>query len=116
MSHVAPPSPLGTHQPLRVTITHDEGQALITLAGEADMGTHRTLDLQLAGGGLAGASSVVLDLEELSFADVATVRRLALLGRVIAKSGRPFATRGAAPLLRTIAADIAADGDLAFIP
>lgn len=115
MSHVAPSPDLGTDRILRVTIVHDEGRALIVLAGQADPRTHRTLDLELAAARLAEASSVVLDLEQLSFTDVATVRRLALLGRLVMRSGRPFATRGASRMVRTIATAIAADSDLAFV-
>lgn len=86
--------------------------ARVSLHGEADLSNLPDLDGALAHMDLNGARCVQLDVTRLAFADVATVRRLALFARQARQSGHDITTFGANHVVRKVAGLMGADDDL----
>jgi anti-anti-sigma regulatory factor len=77
--------------------------ALLILQGEADLSTLQHLETALSRLDLTDIQAVHLDLSELQFADVATIRELAVFARQAKQAGRTVLTCGASPTLRKVA-------------
>jgi anti-anti-sigma factor len=101
---------------LRVETVHEALATRIILIGEADIANVDALEAALAGVCLAGASQVQLQVSELAFADVATLRLLMAFARQTRRSGRQVVTLGAKPVLEKVARILGADADLGLEP
>ena len=93
----APASTLG----VQVLDGHDS--TWVILEGEADIATLAHLRDALGQVVLDGARPVQLDVTELVFADVATIRQLATFARQARQSGHSVRTCGAGPTLSKVA-------------
>jgi anti-anti-sigma regulatory factor len=75
----------------------------VHLHGQADISTLGDLDAALEQVELDGARCVHLHLNDLDFADVATIRRLTAFARKATRAGHEVTTCGASPMLRKVA-------------
>ncbi|MGG5259202.1 STAS domain-containing protein [Phycicoccus avicenniae] len=100
------------HLAVHVVTTAD--RTVVRLVGAADVSSWDALDRQLASADLGPAVGVELDLESLTFSDVASVLRCADFAADVIGSGRSFATRGATPLVRRVAEILGVKDRLAF--
>jgi anti-anti-sigma factor len=78
------------------------GVITITLRGEADIATVDRLGATLGQVEVEDARVVHVDLTELDFADVATLRQLMLFARRARSNGHQVTTGGAKPVLRKV--------------
>jgi anti-anti-sigma factor len=75
----------------------------VVVRGEADVANADRLRAALDAIGLDGASTLCLELGELTFLDVAALRELAAFTQRVRRSGRQVVTRGARPILQRTA-------------
>jgi anti-anti-sigma regulatory factor len=97
---------------LKIKTTRDEEAVWVILQGEADIATLQHLEAALGGIGLDGAGRVHLQVAELDFADVATLRQLTAFARQARQAGRDVMTVGARPILRKLAQLMSVHHDL----
>ena len=88
---------------LRIETIGGDDVVQVVLRGEADIATLEDLDAALEHLELDGAKLVHLDLTGLDFADVATVRRLAVFARQAKRTGHDVNACGASQILRKVA-------------
>lgn len=100
------------HAPLRVETITDEDTIRILIHGEADIANVNHLDAALTAIQLDGAKSVLLDVSDLDFFDVAALRRLLVFAQSMKQDGRDITTCGATPILRDVAHTLELQGDL----
>lgn len=74
----------------------------IAIRGEADLSNLAQLDRALSSVVLNGHQAVRVDLSDLSFIDVAALRRLTVFARQLRERGCDVATSDATPLLRRV--------------
>lgn len=92
------------HSPTLVVEVDDRAASVrVVLRGEGDIATLLGLEDALARVTLGDARPVHLDLSGLTFADVATMRRLVVFAREARRSGHTVRTCGARPALRRVA-------------
>lgn len=99
---------------LSVGIVTSSESTVVSLVGEADLETRDVLDRHLTSAGLRPRSDVVLDVGELTFADVASVCRCAAFAVAVHRSGRSLTTRGASHLVQRVATLCGVEDRLAF--
>lgn len=97
---------------LRVETIKREDAAWVILQGEADLATLQDLEAALTRIPLDDAQVIHLHLDRLTFADVATLRRLTAFARGARQSGRDIRTYGANPMIRKVARLLAVHEDL----
>ncbi|MFC5178548.1 STAS domain-containing protein [Nocardioides taihuensis] len=95
-------------------LDRDDGVWVI-LRGEADIATLAELEAALARVELDVPGPVHLDVTELTFADVATIRSLATFARGAARTGHGVRTYGSGPTLRKVATILGFDTDLGIL-
>jgi anti-anti-sigma regulatory factor len=100
--------------PLCIKILDRDDSAWVILQGEADIATLGDLEAALAHLELDDAKPVHLDVTELTFADVATIRRLAIFAQRARQAGHSVRTCGARPGLRKVANILRLQVDLAL--
>lgn len=88
---------------LRIETIRGEDIAWVNLRGQADIATLRDLEAALEHVELDGAGCVHLHVNDLDFADVATIRRLTVFAKQAKRAGREVKTCGANPTLRKVA-------------
>ena len=88
---------------LRVETVKDGHVLRVALHGESDFSKIHELDQALRNIELDGARLVHLDLTQLAFADVATIRRLAAFAGYAKRTGPDVTTCGARPIVRKVA-------------
>ncbi len=98
--------------PLRVETLKRDDAAWVILQGEADLATLQDLETALARIPLDDAKVVHLHLDRLTFADVATLRRLTAFARNAKLSGHDIQTCGANAMIRKVARLLAVHEDL----
>ena len=91
----------GVHR-LAIETVKAEESAVVILRGESDIATLPKLEVALGGLELDGAKSVHLHVDELDFADAATIRRLIVFAQQAKQGGYAVKTCGASPLLRKV--------------
>jgi anti-anti-sigma factor len=96
------PDPDDVHS-LKIETIEGEDVAWVILQGEADIATLRDLEVALDQVELDDIECVHLDLSELRFADVSTIRGLAFFAKRVKQSGRNIEALGANPTLRMVA-------------
>jgi anti-anti-sigma factor len=89
---------------LSIETHREDGVVTLVLRGEADIATVDRLEATLAQVEVDGARAVHVDLTELDFADVATLRHLMWFAQRARASGHQVTSRGARPVLRKVAA------------
>ena len=92
----------GTLPPLVVDVTREPGELRIRVAGEVDLSNVGVLSAALSGIDVGSADTVRLDLEGLTFCDVAGVRLLLQFRRDLRGSGHRVDVRGASDLVRKV--------------
>ncbi len=97
---------------LRVETVTDGNVLRVALHGECDFSKVSYLDQTLRGLELDGSRLVYLDLSQLAFADVATIRHLAAFAGDTKRGGQDVATGGAHPTLRKVADLLQVHGEL----
>jgi ABC-type transporter Mla MlaB component len=112
MARTATTTDADSGQGPRVHSVTDEHVLRVVLHGESDVSTLHELDRALADVTLDGARLVHLDLADLAFADVATIRRLAAFTGDAKRAGHEVTTSGAHHTLRTVADLLHAQDDL----
>ena len=85
---------------------------VLILQGEADLATLQELETALARIHLDDAKAIHLHLDRLTFADVATLRRLTAFARSAKQSGYDIRTCGANPMIRKVARLLSVQEDL----
>jgi anti-anti-sigma factor len=102
-AHPVKSNAMGVGDQLQIHVQHDDGRAILTLAGELDMASAEILQQALEEPTLATEPSMVLDLEQLQFIDSTGLRIiLRALERCRAR-GQAFAiTRGSAQVQRLL--------------
>ena len=95
-----------------VETVEDEHVLRVVLHGECDFSRIDELEQALGSITLDGAQLVQLDLADLAFADVATVRRLAVFTGDAKRTGHDVMTIGAHQTLRQVADLLEARDDL----
>jgi anti-anti-sigma factor len=65
---------MGARDQLRIDVRHESDRVILTLAGELDMASSELLEQAIANEDLAGAATLVLDLEQLQFIDSTGLR------------------------------------------
>jgi anti-anti-sigma factor len=88
---------------LGIETRQQDGVVTLVLLGEADIATVDRLEATLAQIEVDGVRAVHVDLTELDFADVATLRQLMLFARRARSNGHQVTTGGARPVLRKVA-------------
>jgi anti-anti-sigma factor len=84
--------------------TRRQGSVLtLILRGEADIATVDRLEAALTRIEVDGTHAVHVDLTDLDFADVATLRHLMLFARRARSNGHQVTSGGAKPVLRKVA-------------
>lgn len=101
-------------RPLRVEIVHQDDASRIILRGEADIATVEELKDQLASVDHIGNPAVQVLLTDLDFADVATVRELALFAGRVKQAGGRVTTSGAKASVRKLARLMRIEDELAL--
>lgn len=96
--------PLDADHGLTVECAKGRQVVNIALRGEGDISTLEQLDFALDHVDLNGATAVHLDVNDLEFADLATIRRLAAFARQAQQTGLTITTCGASATLRRVAA------------
>ncbi len=97
---------------VRVQTVADGPVLRVAVYGECDFSTVSSLDHALGDIDLDGSRLVRLDLTQLTFADVATIRRLAAFAGDAKRAGQDVATVGAHPTLRKVADLLQVHGEL----
>jgi anti-anti-sigma factor len=97
---------------LKIETTQDEDAVWVILQGEADIATLQHLEAALGRIGLDGAQRVHLQVADLDFADVSTLRQLTLFAKQARQAGRDVRTVGARPILRKVAQLMSVHHDL----
>ena len=100
---------------LSVQVLNRDDNAWVILRGEADIATLGDLEAALTHVELHDRKPVNLDVTELTFADVATVRRLALFAHQARQAGHSVRTCGATPALRKVADILGFHTDLGLL-
>lgn len=88
---------------LTINIEHNEQSVWVRLRGTADIATLSELEVALARFDLDGQHSVQIDVSDLTFVDVAALRRLVSFAVEARRRGRDVTTRGARPALQRMA-------------
>ena len=101
-------------QGLRVETLKGEHTLQVALHGECDFSNIHELDQALRNIELDGARLVHLDLTHPTFADVATIRRLAAFAGRAKRTGHDVTTNGAHHTLRRVADMLHVQDDLAL--
>jgi anti-anti-sigma factor len=112
MAHAARTADADGTQGPRVETFRDEHVVRVALHGECDFSTIHELDQVLRSITLDGAPMVHLDLTDLAFADVATIRRLAAFTGNAKRTGHEVTTSGAHHTLRKVAELLHTQDDL----
>ena len=97
---------------LTIETVSSELAAWITVHGEADIANVDQLKAALASVELAGRESVHIHVYDLQFADVASVRELAIFAIRAKQSGVTITICGAQPRLHRLARLMQVDGEL----
>lgn len=97
---------------LSVEIIARGSTASIVLHGEADMASFECLEAALSGFELNGEASVDLQVADLRFCDVPSMRQLTLFARQVTQAGRVVTTSGAAPIVHKLARLMNVERDL----
>ena len=87
----------------------EDGVVTIILRGEADIATIDRFEATLERVEIDGARAVHVDLSELEFADVATLRHLIRFAHRARSSGHRVTCGGARPVLRKVAGLLGGD-------
>ena len=103
MAHTATSRDPDGVQGLRVETLQGAHILRVALHGECDFSRIHELDQVLRSIELDGARLVDLDLTHLTFADVATIRRLAAFAGHMKRTGHDVTTNGAHHTLRKVA-------------
>lgn len=104
-----------TTSTLSVRVVDRDSGVWVILRGEADIVTLGDLEAALARVELDVPGPVHLDVTELTFADVATIRTLAVFARRAAWAGHVVRTYGARPTLRKVATILGFHSDLGIL-
>jgi anti-anti-sigma factor len=88
---------------LSIETRREDGLVTLVLRGEADIASLDRLEATLAQVRIDGARAVHVDLTELEFADVATLRHLMRFAQRARAKGHQVTTGGARPVLRKVA-------------
>ena len=91
------------HERLRVETITDKETTRILILGEADIASVNHLDAALAAIPLDDTRSVLLDVSELDFFDVAVLRSLIVFAQRVKRTGRDITTCGTTPMLHDVA-------------
>ncbi len=97
---------------LRIETGNQDGATWLTLRGEADIASLEDLQDALASIKLNGCTCVHLNVAGLDFADVATLRQLALFARQARQEARAVTTCGATAVIRKVACLLSVDEEL----
>ena len=94
---------------LTIETRREDGVVTLVLRGEADIASLERLESTLAQVEIDGARAVHVDLTELDFADVATLRHLMRFAQRARAKGHQVTSRGARPVLRRVATLLGGD-------
>ncbi len=97
---------------LSVEAFHDENAAWIIIHGEADIANVDHLEAALDSIHLDGAKTVKLQVSDLTFVDVASLRQLTTFTRRMKQGGRTVLTVGARPTLQRMAIELDVQDEL----
>ena len=100
------------HAPLRVETITDKEAIRILVQGEVDVASVNRLDAALKAIQLDGTRSVLLDVSDLAFFDVAALRCLLAFAQSVKQSGRDITTCGATLMLHDVARTLELQDDL----
>jgi anti-anti-sigma regulatory factor len=97
---------------LRVETVAAGSAARVIIEGEADVGSVTHLETALESIDLDGAETVELHVSDLTFIDVAALRRLTRFADGLKRGGRHVITHGARPTLRRMALELGVQEEL----
>lgn len=78
---------------LRLSVMMDEQAAVLVVGGELDLATATQLERALATVSSSAAPRVVIDMGEVAFCDITTLRRLLATGNHLQSQGRQLVLR-----------------------
>ena len=91
------------------TVDNDDA-ARIVIRGEADVANAHHLAAALDNISLDGAKNVKLQVSDLAFIDVSTLRHLTAFATRLREEGRTVETHGARPMLQRMVLELDVDG------
>jgi anti-anti-sigma factor len=99
---------------LSVETVDIDDAARIVIRGEADIANAHHLAAALDSISLDGAKRVQLQVSDLAFIDVSTLRHLTAFATRLRQEGRTVETRGARPMLQHMVRELEVDGVFGF--
>jgi anti-anti-sigma factor len=100
---------------LTVEAVDDKSTARIIIRGEADAANADKLEAALGSIVLDGARTVQIHVTDLTFVDVAALRRLATFAHHMRQGGRTVMTSGARPTLQRMAVALDVQDELGLL-